>query len=118
MSPQRWAGMESEITDCLARYLPIGMEGVAAAQARGLLTVLGQSTRSRSPVTEEARAGFRAVREMALEHRPSGRRRSRRECPVCRSAPSSSSAAAWPCRVWDSALAIGVVAPEDAPPLS
>ena len=111
-------GAESEITDCLARYLPVGLEGVAAAQAQGLIAALGGpgGSREQGPVEEVTRSGFRAVREMALEHRPSVRVRSRRECPVCRSGPTSFSGTPWPCRVWNSALAIGVVSAQDVTP--
>lgn len=117
MDRQEWDSVHGDVLRTLARYLPVGMEGVAAAQARGVEAVLVRDRATRTAVAEETRPSLREVRDMVLEHRPDGRRSSLSppRCPVCRRSPGSGDGQVWPCRVWSAGVALGVVNDEDAP---
>lgn len=104
------SSIEREIRATLIRHLPIGLEGVGAAQTRAILDVLRRRTVHpyRTLVDTDARSGMRLLRAAALRHRDSVLRHpdGARTCGICR---EGDRLAAWPCPVWSAAVLLRLV---------
>lgn len=107
--------IEQELLSVLTRHLPVGMEGIAAAQADATFDLLHRrmAHRYRVFVDENARGGMQALRQTANEHRDSTTTGlAGRACGRCRG--SSGDPEPWPCPVWRVAVLLGVA--RDRPP--